>query len=166
MARELGINDRTLRRHMVKYADVAPDQDDVHVDIEAPYVPLGTRIPLDYLEGVKVGVVERPIELVIHSDREPIGVCADLHAPLMDPVWVNYMLDTHQKLGIRKLLILGDFLHMDKLGQHHPKQSNIPYEVEYEVGRATMGLLLRCYDEVYMIRGNHDVRIRRRSNYK
>jgi hypothetical protein len=166
MARELGINDRTLRRHMVKYADVAPDQEDVAVDIEAEYEPLPDRIPLDYLEGVKVGLVEKPIYLEIYSMAEPVGVCADLHAPLFDPAWVNDMIDAHSRIGVRKLLILGDFAHMDKLGQHYPKQSNIPYETEYTVNRALMGFLLRHYEEVYMIRGNHDVRIRRRTNYK
>lgn len=163
VARQLGVSDRTVRRHWAQSGG-ASTQELVPSDEAVQILP--ARIPVDYMERIKVGLAEPPLHLFVDSRSVPVGICADQHVPLFSPEWVNRMVDRHEALGVKTLLSLGDLLNMDALSNYYPKQTDAGYEVERKTARALMGFLLRQYESIYIIRGNHDYRIIKRSNYR
>jgi hypothetical protein len=161
--RQLGVSDSTIRRHWnLAGGDLAGGR--VEILPEAVY-ELPDRVPVDYMERIKVGLVPPPLRFIVESDKNPVGIAADFHLPLFSPEWFNRMLDWHTQNGVKMLLTLGDFLNLDALSNYYPKQRDAGYDTERKTARATLGLLLRVYETVVLIKGNHDARLVKRSNY-
>lgn len=103
----------------------------------------------------------KPIEVT----GDVIATC-DWHIPLHDPVMVNHVIDIAEKKDIRKLIIGGDFLHMETFSHYPPYQPEAAFEIERREGNAVLNTLLRHFDEVVLFWGNHEHRISRALDFK
>lgn len=86
-------------------------------------------------------------------------VIFDLHIPLHDPRLLNRMINAARVHDIRSLIIGGDFFHMDTFGSFLPYQPEASLGVERVDGNVVMKTLLRHFDEIDVIWGNHDFRL-------
>lgn len=107
--------------------------------------------------------VELEVPLELWGDAV---IAADFHIPLHDERWINKMLDVSQQLGIKNCIIAGDFYNFDSLSHYDPKQPEARLDVECQVAREVMNVLLDVYDDVYFIWGNHDYRLVKYLGYK
>jgi len=89
----------------------------------------------------------------------PIIVTADWHFPLFDPVLGNKVFKTAEETGIDTLLIAGDVFHMDALSRFEPKQKDVELWEEIQVAQESMSVLLDHFKHIYVIKGNHDMRL-------
>lgn len=100
--------------------------------------------------------------LVVYGD---VVVFSDLHIPLYDAEYLNRALVDCAERGVRQCVIAGDFWHADSYGNYFPKQDAIGPEVEIPMGNKVMKLLLKHFDTIYFIKGNHDYRYVKARNY-
>lgn len=101
--------------------------------------------------------LERP--LVLRNTAAMLT--ADWHIPLYDPAYVNEMIQRARSLGIKTLIVAGDFFNFDSLSSYDPKQSDADLLREYEEGLAVMRVLADTFDTIYYLWGNHDARLHR-----
>jgi hypothetical protein len=101
-------------------------------------------------------VLDKP--LVHHGD---VMITADWHIPLYDPGYVNEMILTARRYGLRDLILAGDFFNFDALSAYDPKQHTAGLENELYEATAVMRVLLESFDTIYYLWGNHDVRLHR-----
>lgn len=86
-------------------------------------------------------------------------VSSDWHLPLTDYERVARLIETAIRLGCTDyLLIVGDYLNLDWLSRHDPKQEDAGLEVEMDRGGQLIAILLEVFDRVVVSRGNHDER--------
>jgi predicted phosphodiesterase len=166
IAKLVGCSDSTVRKYLLTGAiDTAPEPDsDAIAEVDAQTLP--DSVPLDYMEKVKIGLNESPIVHDMFSERGPVMVMADVHAPLFDPWWFNAALAKAKGMGAKTVVLAGDWWNMDSLSNYYPKQENAGWDTEYKISRALMALILRVFERAILIKGNHDVRVVKRSNYK
>lgn len=86
-------------------------------------------------------------------------ITADWHIPLFDLEYTNVMLDKANELGLKTLIVAGDFWNMDALSDYAPKQPSANLEKELESGLDIMRTVLRSFDRVVYVWGNHDARL-------
>lgn len=111
---------------------------------------------------------ELPIELekpLVLTDFDGM-VTADWHVPLYNPFLVNQMIERAGSLGLRKLLIGGDFFNFDALSQYDPKQHDAGLDIEKAEASFVIRTLAESFDEIIIIWGNHDARFHRTLGYK
>ncbi len=101
-------------------------------------------------------LVELDKPIVVEGDAM---ITADWHIPLYDPSYVNTMLDTAEKAGLRTLIIGGDYFNMDALSMYEPKQDTAGLEKEIQESLDVMRVVLQNFDRVVYIWGNHDSRL-------
>lgn len=110
-----------------------------------------------------INKIELESPLCINGDAV---VTADYHVPLHDPKYINKMLEAARSRGIDQLIIAGDYWNFDAISQYHPKQSAANLEVELPVGLDVMRTLLKTFEHVYFLKGNHDYRFVKALGYK
>ena len=94
---------------------------------------------------------------VVISNQD-VMITADWHVPLYNPRMINDMIETARVLGLRTLVMGGDFWNFDALSQYDPKQSAANLEREWKEGLGIMRVLAETFDRFYYVWGNHDAR--------
>lgn len=93
-------------------------------------------------------------------------VTMDFHIPLHDPKLINTMLRCADKEEINKLIIAGDYFNMEAFSSFLPYQPEASLQQERYDGNLVMRQLLKYFDEVDFIVGNHDYRLVKKLGYK
>lgn len=117
----------------------------------------GYLVDESYKREVFIEGLDSPLRIYL-DDVKGVAITADWHVPLTNLRLVNAFLSTCKRLGIRILIIAGDYWNADSLSKYYPKQENAGKEVELEFGNWLMDQLLDVFDEVYFLKGNHDYR--------
>lgn len=116
----------------------------------------------------KIGYVKADYLLVPdrYEDREqPIQhygdliIGSDLHIPLQSNRWCNKLISTARERNITNLAIPGDFTNNDALSVFEPKQANAHLAREVETAKEVMEVFLKTFSTIYLLPGNHDLRI-------
>jgi metallophosphoesterase superfamily enzyme len=103
--------------------------------------------------------LDKPLEL-----KGDWAVTADWHVPLYDAELINTFLD--DAAGYGNLLIAGDFLNGDSLSQYYPKQKSAGIEKEVEEARSLMETLCQNFKNIVFLKGNHDYRFTKTTEYR
>lgn len=173
IAAELGFSERTARRRyeaastpsmgfpfdpMLKAEDLPKDENNFPIDdpapdikVKGPFVPAGSK------------KIERFKPLTRTGN---VMVTADYHIPLHDSDMINTMINCARKNDIKSLIIAGDFWNMDSFSSYLPHQPEASWEIERYEGNYIMKTLLKTFDEVDFIWGNHDFRLSRVTGFK
>ena len=103
--------------------------------------------------------LEQPLML-----RGDWAVTADWHVPLYDAKLVNEFLD--EAADYNNLLIAGDFLNGDSLSQYMPKQKSAGIDKEIDEARNLMEILANNFKRIVFLKGNHDYRYVKSTEYR
>lgn len=103
--------------------------------------------------------LDKPLEL-----KGNWAVTADWHVPLYDAKLVNMFLDESE--DYTNLLIAGDYLNGDSLSQYYPKQRSAGIEKEVEEARKLMETLCLNFKNIVFLKGNHDYRFTKSTEYR
>lgn len=91
---------------------------------------------------------------------------ADFHIPLHDTDFINVMINCAKKNKIDKLIIAGDFFHMEAFSSFLPHQPEASWKTERYEGNFVMKTLLKTFKEIDFIWGNHDFRVVKATGFK
>lgn len=86
----------------------------------------------------------------------------DCHVPYQDKAAFALMLRAAKVAGIKKAVILGDFMDFYSVSSHskNPHRASL-LQWEVDEGNAVFDVLGRAFEEVIFIEGNHEERLRR-----
>lgn len=93
-------------------------------------------------------------------------ITADYHLPLFSAKVGNQVLDVARERGIKALVAAGDMFNMDALSRFEPKQESADLWTEIEVGIEVAATLLKTFDVIYLLKGNHDYRMTKALGFK
>lgn len=128
-----------------------PEVPDLDILVEGPYIP-ENKEPLERF---------KPLRIV----GDAVVTC-DWHIPLHDPALVNNMISCAELLDFRKLIIAGDYWHMENFGSFLPMQPEASIEVERYDGNLIMKTLLETFEDIYLSLGNHDFRLVKKLGFR
>lgn len=94
------------------------------------------------------------------------AVTADWHVPLYDAKLVNMFLEDANFRGLTNLIIAGDYLNGDSLSQYYPKQRSAGIEKEVSEARNLMEVLANNFKQIVFLKGNHDYRYVKSTEYR
>lgn len=86
-------------------------------------------------------------------------VTSDWHVPHHHEELVDQLIAVAQRLGIRQLVINGDFLNEDAFSRWKAHPFNVGWKVEKQIAQALLERLCETFDRIYYILDNHDRRI-------
>jgi len=90
------------------------------------------------------------------------GECAwtaDWHAPYFSMMWLKRLIVVCQKLGIPQLAIVGDLTDLKWISRFAHRDLSGSLDEEMRIVVSLLQVLLRCFDRVYWIWGNHEDRL-------
>jgi hypothetical protein len=92
-------------------------------------------------------------------------IAGDAHAPFYSAKWCNRGINVARKFGIKKLLIAGDGLDMHSFSGWgaDPK---LNWEDESKAAAAWLWVLYHSFEKIYWLRGNHEDRISRKTDWQ
>lgn len=160
---ELGFSERTARRRYkaAVISSMMESDEELHDFPDKPAkLELGqisTFIPDGKAE------IERFKPLTRTGDAV---VTADYHIPLHDPGFVNVMIEYARQHKIKNLIIAGDYFNMDSFSSYLPHQPEAAWDIEHKDGNVVMKTLLKTFDEIDVIWGNHDFRLTKAIGFK
>ena len=93
-------------------------------------------------------------------------ITSDWHMPIVDYGLVDRMISDAKRLGIKKLIVAGDWFNFDALSDYFPKQQDAGFPVELQDSNRLMDYLLNWFDEIVLTLANHDIRITKQLGYK
>src|SRR5690606_27945592 len=98
----------------------------------------------------------------------PVGLCSDLHLPLMDADLFAQLLGALERHRCREAALVGDLFDQEAFSSHPPglRTPSADFQVELELARRTLLALLAHVDRLYLLPGNHDVRVLRVLKYQ
>lgn len=162
----LGFSARTARRRYASriVQDVLADEEAVEGElVDFPEVrSLDITVDGPFIPEDK-GAIERFAPLVRTGDAM---VTCDWHIPLHDPILINRMINCARVNEINKLIIGGDYFHMEAFSSFLPAQPEASLEQERYDANLIMKTLLETFDEIDLIWGNHDFRLVRKLGFK
>lgn len=164
IGKKLGFSEKTARRRYQAgiaaptEADLVQPEMTLEKDEEVPEI----KIKSHFLDHDKPEI-KRFKPLVVTGDAM---VTADYHIPLHDPIWLNVMINCAKKNGIKKLIIGGDYWNMDQFSSFLPLQPEASWEIERYEGNLIAKTLLKTFDEITFIWGNHDFRLTKSTGFK
>jgi len=132
-----------------------------HTTVKEWRLQLWREGKLEYWPNMRVKSTEPQYldHLVIEGD---VVVIADLEVPYHDEEVVSYAVAMGMKLGIKSLLIAGDFLANDAFSPF-PREEDYPSLIDELVsGEAVITALFEWFDTIYYIKGNHEQRATRK----
>lgn len=88
-------------------------------------------------------------------------VFSDAHCPRHNADYMNHMIDTAVKEGIRKAICVGDLWDFDELSSWIRFNKGISTTESILSGSNVANALASCFDEFHITIGNHDVRLLR-----
>ena len=86
-------------------------------------------------------------------------VSSDWHVPHHHEELVTRMLAVAKALGIKQLVINGDFLNEDAFSRWPNHPFNVGWQTEKHIARDLLQTLVKTFDRIYYILDNHDRRI-------
>jgi hypothetical protein len=119
-------------------------------------------------KGQVAGVIYRWRKRVYERDPLPITplalegdaiICGDVHVPCTDWAWAGRVVQVGAKLGIRRLIIGGDFFNMDAFSVFSHILPPASWAEERDAARALLGDWLGWFDDIVVLMGNHDRRM-------
>lgn len=87
----------------------------------------------------------------------PVAIASDIHAPYHDKKWMEIFFEVCLKLGVRKVIVNGDFINAATVGRHNGlkfKRGEI-LENDFMAGEILMKVFAKNFDEVIFLSGNH-----------
>lgn len=141
IAAEIGVDEATIRRWLKKVEE-----------LEVP------EFDATFVKGI-----ELPKPLTHYG---PAMVSADWHFPLFKPELGNDLLRTAEQNNIKTLVVAGDLFNMDALSRFEPKQEEADLWNEIQVTKGAIEVMLKVFDRILYIRGNHDERLIKALGYK
>jgi len=90
-------------------------------------------------------------------------VIGDVHLPTTDFAFVETMLEIAQRMGIKRLLIGGDLVNADAYSRFEHLVSPPTFAEERAVAVRFMSRVSEVFDEIVLLRGNHEDRILKRN---
>jgi hypothetical protein len=90
---------------------------------------------------------------------------SDWHVPYYDADICNKMLTIAAKFGLTRLIIAGDFFNQDAFS-HYLSMDACDFQLEANIATEIMDKLCKAFDEIYIITGNHDLRLLKLLAYK
>lgn len=93
----------------------------------------------------------------------PITIMSDIHFPVYDHVVINRMIIVSLIFGSKTLITGGDVLDSDWASVYVDKTGST-FEDELNSLENGLNVLLRTFDKIYMIEGNHEFRVKRLTN--
>lgn len=84
---------------------------------------------------------------------------SDAHCPYHDPEMVKRMIDTAKRLGIRRLLFAGDWMDCEPKSKFDFGGDQFTTMQEINLTREFIRELEKHFDEILLLRGNHEERI-------
>lgn len=164
IGRELGFSERTARRRyeaglLRELADEIdpPMQEDFPVTNDLDLGVIGDYVPEDKTP------IERFTPLVRTGDAI---VSSDWHIPLHDPSLINTLINCARETKTKTLIIGGDYFNMEVFSNYLPYQPEANLDVERHDGNVILKTLLRTFDNIDIIWGNHDFRLSKKLGYK
>lgn len=154
LAGEWEVSEATIRRWKKKY------EDETDAFLEATIGSKGSVRASKALASFESGL-PRPMEYF----GSPL-ITGDVHIPLTSMMMTAIMYEKRRQNNIADLILGGDFWNNDGLGRFDPKQLDHTLEQEWDIGREYFGALLDEFENVYIIKGNHDDRFPRALGYK
>lgn len=164
IAEQLEVSDRTVRRRYeagVLQRTAGALSEDLMLEKFPEVEPLEIKAKNFLPEEIEE--IERFKPIVLTGDA--LLIC-DLHIPLYDPKQVNTMIRVAKKQHIKRLIVAGDFWNMDEHSSYPPVQPEAKFDIERKAGNLVMKTLLRWFEEIVFIWGNHDFRLTRSLGYK
>jgi hypothetical protein len=104
--------------------------------------------------------LEQPMRL-----KGATAVIADVHVPLTDWNLVDAALKQYKSLGLKHLLLAGDLWNLDALSEFDFKHGDAGLEREIIEGNAFVKRLLKQFDSVTLLWGNHCARLHKKLGY-
>lgn len=95
----------------------------------------------------------------------PAIITGDRHIPFTNLAWHEYMMKVAKRRGIKTLIESGDYFNQDVFAfwfQSYQPLINLDWEAEMMSAEEIMDDLLSWFDNIYIIIGNHDLRIWRK----
>lgn len=83
---------------------------------------------------------------------------SDWHVPYYDADICNKMIQISDKFDIHRLIIAGDFFNQDAFS-HYISRDAIDFGEEKKIATDIMDKLCKFFDEIYILSGNHDIRL-------
>lgn len=99
------------------------------------------------------------IELSTYDGDAAIISC--LHIPFYSVSWVVRICESAQRLGVKTLIVAGDFLMADRLSKYDKVGQTVPIGQELLALHEVTAVLLEVFDRIILMYGNHDQRIER-----
>lgn len=96
----------------------------------------------------------------------PVAVTADWHIPLVDYAYASHFLQHADDLGMKTLVIGGDFFNHDALSSFDYKQASADLKTELREANHIMASLVQQFDKIYFLWGNHDARLHKALQYQ
>jgi len=98
-------------------------------------------------------------EIINLSSQGGVMIQSDHHCPFISLEWHERGIKYAKKFDIKKLVIGGDFLDFDRLSwwlrQVNAVDIAVSLEEELKFAEMIMGDLLNCFEEIYIVGGNH-----------
>lgn len=148
---EAGILQKTVDHLIDDEVEDFPEVEPLDIKVTSPWIP-ENKVEIDRL---------KPLVVVGNA-----MIICDLHIPLHDPKLINTMINCARENGIKKLVIAGDYFHMETFGSYLPFQPEAALEVERHDGNYILKALLKTFEEIVIIWGNHDYRLTRKLGFK
>ena len=98
-----------------------------------------------------------PIQAIPHIAGDAI-VCSDLHVPWHSPEVCQAICEAGTMLGVRTLIVAGDFFHFDKISKYIGVARSVSTIEELQEGRRVIETFETVFDRIIVIPGNHDQR--------
>lgn len=92
-------------------------------------------------------------------------ITSDWHVPYYDADICNKMIQMSEKFGITKLIIAGDFFNQDAFS-HYLSRDACSFGEEQHVASEVLDILCTAFDEIYVLTGNHDIRLLKVLSFK
>ncbi len=90
-------------------------------------------------------------------------ITCDYHSPYYSVLWHNRTLAIADKFGVKKIIIVGDLIDFG-FASHYYSDHKPGIDDESDENRRLVHSLLDAFDEVYLVKGNHEDRLGRQTN--
>jgi predicted phosphodiesterase len=122
-----------------------------------------------FTSAKQTAIFKNPENIKVYNDYWKLYgdfmLTSDWHLPYYDPDICEKMLAVSEKLGLNKLIIAGDFFNQDAFS-HYLNIDTCDFGYEKNVASEILEILCQSFDEIYILTGNHDIRLLKLLAYK
>ena len=91
-----------------------------------------------------------------------VALISDVHAPLHDARWLARMCEAAKKMGIRRLVLGGDFMDFSEISRFPRDRRRVDAVEALRASVALIDQLAKAFPEgIWSIKGNHELRLER-----